>query len=621
MTLEPYQRLSLALISGKGGVGKTTLSCGLSRQWAQQFPQEEMLLISTDPAHSLGDVLQMAVGDTPVVMADLPNLRIRALDAEALLQAFKTRYGTVLECLVERGSFVEGSDLSPVWNLSWPGLDELMGILEIQRLLREPGVDRVVVDMAPSGHTLNLLGLMDFLDEFLNALDLFQQKHRAVSQGLTGRYVPDDVDQFLVDMKADLAAGRQLLQDGERTACLVVAIAESMSFQETQRFLTALKPLHIPVGGVFVNQVTGKDDAIAQKQLLQQFCQLAEPNPVVVIPQQVEEPVGAIALDRLMTQMQPVCEFTGWQSTLATVELPAKEFPSLSDFVAEGRRLLIVGGKGGVGKTTVAAAIAWGMAAHYPDRSVRVISIDPAHSLGDALGSPLNHAATALTANLTAQEIDAKILLEQFRQDYLWELAEMMSGATNDDTLALAYTPQAWRQLVAQALPGIDQMLALISVMEQLEANQQDLIVLDTAPTGHLLRFLEMPMALGDWLAWIFKLWLKYQDVAGHTQLIDRLRSLRRRLMQAQKRLLDTQHTEFIGVFQSNSAIVAETERLARSLVEKGVAQRYLIHNRYQVGQMLTLSNRHDHTIVRLPRLPRSIAPIEQVKAAATLLF
>lgn len=626
MTLKPYERLSLALISGKGGVGKTTLSCGLSRHWAQQFPQEQILLISTDPAHSLGDVLQMPVGDTPIAMADLPNLCVRALDAEALLTAFKSRYGEVLQCLVERGSFVEGTDLSPVWNLSWPGLDELMGILEIQRLLRESTVDRVVVDMAPSGHTLNLLGLMDFLDEFFNALELFQEKHRVVSRSLTGRYTADQVDQFLVDMEADLAAGRQLLQDQQRTACLIVAIAESMSLQETQRFVKALQTLQIPIGGVLINQVGWPTAAelppMAQAHFIQRFCRLAEPAPVLVIPRQLHEPVGAIALDRLITQVQIASESADWQSiAVATGELPVKQLPSLSDFVAEGRRLLIVGGKGGVGKTTVAAAIAWAMAAKYSDRTVRVISIDPAHSLGDAFGVPLAHTMTHLTPNLMAQEIDAQLLLEQFRQDYLWELAEMMSGATNDDTLALAYTPKAWRQMVAQALPGIDEMLALISIMEQLETEQQDLIVLDTAPTGHLLRFLEMPTALADWLAWIFKLWLKYQDVAGHTELINRLRTLRRRVMQAQKQLLDSRHTEFIGVLQANSAIVAETERLARSLADKSITQRYMVHNRYRPGQSIAAFAPAQPIVVRLPEFSQSLESIEQIKAAAALLF
>lgn len=627
--MQQYDQLRLAMFSGKGGVGKTTLACGFARSWAQRFPQQSILLLSTDPAHSLGDVLQMTVSDDPQAMPDLPQLQVRSLDADRLLQTFKANYGDVLEQLVERGSFVQTEDLSPVWNLSWPGLDELMGILEIQRLLQSQTVDRIVVDMAPSGHTLNLFGLMDFLDEFLAALDLFQEKHRVISQTFTGQYTADAADDFLTTMKADLANGRQLLQDRAQTACLVVAIAEPMSLLETHRFLTALETLAMPVGGLFINHLLPNsptspsllDRLAEQHQLLKDFLTLAEPQPVWAVPEQLQEPIGAIGLDALMAQVKPT------QTVMPIVEppviqLPPKLLPSLSDFVAEDRRLILIGGKGGVGKTTVAAAIAWNMAQQHPDRAIQVISIDPAHSLGDAFGQTLGHEPTPIAANLTGQEVDAEQVLEQFRADYLWELAEMMSGESGDDatSLKIAYGPVAWRKIVAQALPGIDEMLSLITVMELLESHQQDLIILDTAPTGHLLRFLEMPTALGDWLAWIFKLWIKYQDVVGRVELMGRLRTLRQRVMQAQKKLKDPQHTEFIGVVQAQSAILAEAQRLTESLEQLGIAQRYIVHNRYEAEQDLSCDRFPYQTIVRLPNLPRSIPAMVRIQMAAQLL-
>ncbi|MBD1912906.1 MULTISPECIES: ArsA family ATPase [unclassified Leptolyngbya] len=621
------------MFSGKGGVGKTTLSCGFARAWAQQFPNERVLLLSTDPAHSLGDVLQMTVEDSPHPMPNLPNLQVRALDAQRLLADFKNRYGKVLELLVERGSFVQGEDLSPVWDLSWPGLDELMGILEIQRILRDQEADRVVVDMAPSGHTLNLFGLMDFLDEFLKALDLFQEKHRVISESFGGRHQRDEADDFLIEMQEDLRTGRELLQNSDRTACLIVAIPEPMSWCETHRFLDALLTLNIPVGGIFLNHWLPADSAVdrrvEQQHLLEKFRAIA-PSPLFCIPQQNNEPVGAEGLDRLMAQLvtapDSVGEVTPEQRSF---QLPPIYAPGFEDFVTAGRRLVIVGGKGGVGKTTVSAAIAWGLAARHPDQSVRIISIDPAHSLGDAYGTLLQHEATAITANLSGQEVDAEKILQQFREDYLWELAEMMSGETGSDDLRVAYGPEAWKKIVSQALPGIDEMLALITVMELLESGEQQLIVLDTAPTGHLLRFLEMPTALGDWLAWIFKLWLKYQDVAGRVELMGRLRTLRKRVMDAQKKLKDPAYTEFIGVVQAQSPILAEAERLTQSLKEMAIAQRYIVHNRYEVGYEIPAEQFCQQSIVRLAQLPRLIpagngyadAPLGQVQIAASLLF
>ncbi|MGK7887704.1 MAG: ArsA family ATPase [Leptolyngbyaceae cyanobacterium] len=639
LSFQACDALKLALFSGKGGVGKTTFSCGFARRWAHQFPDERILLISTDPAHSLGDVLAMDVTDTATSMADLPNLTVRALDAEALLQTFKDRYGETLEVLVERGSFVDGDDLSPVWDLSWPGLDELMGILEIQRLLHDHEADRVVVDMAPSGHALNLLGLMDFLDNFLGAMDLFQEKHREMSQRFTGQYTNDSTDELLADMRSELLDGRGLLQDPQRTACLVMAIAEPMSLLESQRFIASLNDLEIAVGGIVVNRLllsqadsdkglpklppAQQRQFIEQQIILQNFFKISADKPVFQVLRQLEEPIGGLALDQLMQSLESVSAKTIEYSRndLATVVWPNPIPPGFEDFIAAGRKLLIIGGKGGVGKTTVSAAIAWGMAERYGDRNVRIISIDPAHSLGDAFGVELGHDPQSITPNLSAQEIDADTLLDRFRDEYLWELAEMMSGDSGDGPIQIAYGPQAWRQIVAQALPGIDEMLALMTVMELLESGEQDLVILDTAPTGHLLRFLEMPTALGDWLAWIFKLWIKYQDSVGRVEFMGRLRNLRKRVMAAQKKLQNPDHTEFIGVMQANRAIVAEAVRLSQSLVEMKVHQQYVVQNMFEPGREVEANRFPDQTIVKLPALPRVIPPQEQVQGAAKLLF
>ncbi len=629
--LETYDGLSLALFSGKGGVGKTTLSSGFARRWAKQFPDRRILLLSTDPAHSLGDVLGIEVDDRPTSLPDLPNLSVRALDARQLLDEFRGRYGEVLELLVERGSFVDGEDLSPAWEMGWPGLDELMGILEIQRLLEMAEVDRIVVDMAPSGHSLNLFGMMDFLDNFLEALDGFQEKHRVLVRTLAGKYRNNDAaDLFIEERRTELAKGRALLQDPGRTACVAVAIAEPMSLLETQDFLQALERLQVPSGGIWLNRLVSElpaptpelsDRLSEQQELIGQFQPLSDRLLGAFF--QAAEPIGSAAIDGLIANIGPI-EPTRGAASAPTLELPSPIAPHLSDFIADGRRLLLVGGKGGVGKTTVTAAIGWGLAQRHPDRKIHLMSIDPAHSLGDSLGLELGHETSQITENLSAQEIDSEILLQEFREDYLWELAEMMSGQSAEDALngiQIAYGPAAWRQMVSHSLPGVDEILALLRVVDLLEAGDRDLIVVDTAPTGHLLRFLEMPEALTDWLGWIFKLWLKYQDVAGHTELMTRLRQLRKRVTTTQKKLQEAAHTEAIGTMQANSAILAETERMVAALDARGVSQRFLVHNRYEAGREVERERLGDLTVVRLPALPRAIAPLARIKAAARCLF
>jgi arsenite-transporting ATPase len=130
-----------------------------------------------------------------------------------------------------------------------------------------------------------------------------------------------------------------------------------------------------------------------------------------------------------------------------------------------------------------------------------------------------------------------------------------------------------------------------------------------------------MPTALTDWLSWIFKLWMKYQAAAGHMELMTRLRQLRKRVVNTHKKLQDSDYTELIGVLQNQSAIVAETERMIKALAEQGLSQRYIIHNRYEPEKEIESSVFPDHTLVRLPGLPRSVTPLEQVQGAAKLLF
>jgi arsenite-transporting ATPase len=624
--MNQYDLLNLVMFSGKGGVGKTTISCYFARYWARRFPEERILLLSTDPAHSLGDVLLSPVTDDALPLADLPNLSIQALDAQKLLVEFREKYSRFLEILVERGSLADGEDLAPVWDFNWPGLNELMGLLEIQRLLSEKSVDRIVVDMAPSGHTLNLLRLKDFLDVILNSLELFQKKHQVITETFTGFYTPDEVDKFLADLKFQLSEGRKLLQDNQFTGCLVVAVSEPMCLAETERFLADLETLNVPYAGILINRILTdvniEPDRYAEQQnYLQKFLELSPNQPVFIVPEQSLAPLGTLALDKLAGQIKKIDHVE--LASPPAVKWPTKILPSFGDFLAEGCQLIIVGGKGGVGKTTVSAAMGWAFANHYPYQKIRVISIDPAHSLGDAFGQKLGHEPKLLTTNLSGQEIDADKMLDQFRADYLWELADMVSGeiTATETSVNIAYLPDAWKQIMSQALPGIDEILSLITIINLLETNEQDLIILDTAPTGHLLQFLAMPSALGDWLSWIFKLWMKYQDVLGRVDFIGRLRHLRQQVIQAQKKLKDPNHTQFVGVIQAESAIIAEHIRLTESLKNMGIQQRYVVQNRY--GQELEVNHSlfPEQKIIHLPQLPRSVEPIDRIKCASDLLF
>lgn len=626
----------LLLFSGKGGVGKTTLTCALARQLAQVDPQRRLLLMSTDPAHSLGDVLQISVTDVAQPLPDRPNLQVRALQAEILLRSFRQTYGPALELIAERGSWFGREDLLPIWDLAWPGVDELMAILEVNRLLAGEEVDTVILDTAPTGHTLRLLELPDFLDNLLAVFATFQAKHREIAQALTGTYRPDEADAFLAQLQRELEGGKARLTTPESTSAWLVMIPEQLSVAETRRFCQQLQNRRVPIGGLLVNQVL-----LARENNSQPSLPAALPSPLYsarqqeqrrvlkalqeelpgysiwVCPYQLQEPVGLAALDELVQQLRPLpevlLELEGIPEQRAERESPFstlfpsfRGIPSLPDFLTQGIRLVLVGGKGGVGKTTVAGALAWNLAKRHPDKQLLLVSIDPAHSLGDLFQTKLGQDPIPLLPNLLGQEIDAAVVLEQFRQDYLEEVAAILAGEGTAG-VEVQYDPQAWRQLLQMPPPGLDEVMALLSVLRQETSGQFDLVVLDTAPTGHLLRFLQMPQALEGWVSLALKLWLKYRDVVGRPEWAQRMRELLAQVRQLRQQLQDPQLVTFIPVFNPEQAVLAETERLLAELDALGIPHPYAVLNRVWLEDSTpfgeALRRRHQTLLAQLPQL------------------
>ena len=629
----------LLLFSGKGGVGKTTLTCALARQLAQVDPQRRLLLMSTDPAHSLGDVLQISVTDVAQPLPDRPNLQVRALQAEILLQSFRQTYGPALELIAERGSWFGREDLLPIWDLAWPGVDELMAILEVNRLLAREEVDTVILDTAPTGHTLRLLELPDFLDNLLAVFATFQAKHREIAQALTGTYRPDEADAFLAQLQRELEGGKARLTNPESTSAWLVMIPEQLSVAETRRFCQQLQNRRVPIGGLLVNQVL-----LARENNSQPSLPAALPSPLYsarqqeqrrvlkalqeelpgysiwVCPYQLQEPVGLAALDELVQQLRPLpevlLELEGIpeqkaesqekrKSLFSTLFPSFKGIPSLPDFLTQGIRLVLVGGKGGVGKTTVAGALAWTLAKRHPDKQLLLVSIDPAHSLGDLFQTKLGQDPIPLLPNLLGQEVDAAVVLEQFRQDYLEEVAAILAGEGTAG-VEVQYDPQAWRQLLQMPPPGLDEVMALLSVLRQETSGQFDLVVLDTAPTGHLLRFLQMPQALEGWVSLALKLWLKYRDVVGRPEWAQRMRELLAQVRQLRQQLQDPQFVTFIPVFNPEQAVLAETERLLAELDALGIPHPYAVLNRVWLEDSTpfgeALRRRHQTLLAQLPQ-------------------
>ncbi len=162
--------LQLLLFGGKGGVGKTTCAASAALRMAGLAPSRSILLVSTDPAHSLRDSL---AGLRPPA-----NLKVLELDAQEYLGKFRAKNGQKLREIAAAGTFLDDEDIDRFLNLSLPGLDELMAFLEISGWLEDRRYDSIVVDTAPSGHTLRLLAMPGLIRKWLHMLDTLLAKRR-----------------------------------------------------------------------------------------------------------------------------------------------------------------------------------------------------------------------------------------------------------------------------------------------------------------------------------------------------------------------------------------------------------------------------------------------------------
>src|ERR1044072_8261564 len=245
------------------------------------------------------------------------------------------------------------------------------------------------------------------------------------------------------------------------------------------------------------------------------------------------------------------------------------------------KKIVIFGGKGGVGKTTAAAAFALAFAQANPKQKVLVFSTDPAHSLSDSFDEEIGESkhGIAATKNLDGMEIDPGKWFEDLKVRYrTWtdDLFESLSGGSR---MEIKFDREAMRELVELTPPGIDEIAALGTISDLLDSERYHTIILDTAPTGHLIRFLELPQVALSWIRTFMKLLLKYQNVLRATQVAEELVALSKSIKKVLALLTDDERCEFVGVAIPERMSLAETVDLSKSLEKLKVPLAKLLIN------------------------------------------
>jgi arsenite/tail-anchored protein-transporting ATPase len=560
------------LVGGKGGVGKTTSAVAIAVRNARRG--RRTLLLSTDPAHSLADALGLdALGNDPQPVVGVPNLEARQLDAAIARAAFLARWRDTLVTIVDRGTYLDREDVVGLIDAAFPGIDETMALLTLADIEAAGTWDRVVADTAPTGHTLRLLELPTTFRALVGLLDAMQDKHRFMVSALTHRYRPDTADAFLGEMRRQLDAIRAILTDRRRAALVLVSRPEPVVVAETERYAASLRSLGISLGAVIANAVpTAPRDVGA----LAALAAIAPESPHLRVPLLEEPPIGIAAIERWAARVEPWA--TPARAPRRTRARDVETPEGGLDSPARGL-LTITAGKGGVGKTTVACALALDLAAD--DRPVWLVSTDPAPSIADALAVPIGDEDTPIDSapGLIARQIDATRAFARWRETYSQRVdaafTSLLGGA-----LDAAHDRAIARELLALAPPGIDEVYALTALGDALAANRFAHVVIDPAPTGHLLRLLEMPELALDWTHRLLRMMLKYKELIELGDAAQELLQFARQTRAVRELLHDGARASVLVVALDEPLVRGETARLVSAVRSKGVTVNGVLWNR-----------------------------------------
>jgi len=475
---------------------------------------------------------------------------------------------------------------------------------------------------------------------------MMQEKHRYLERHYTGKYRKDECDEFLEREAGDMKKVKSFLTDWDLTEFVPVTIPEPLCIEETERFIEILKDQKIPVRNIVVNQamregdcpfcrLRRKDREKFLKEIEKKFAdyQLIK---VPLFPHQIQ---GIEDLKKFADILfgEP-CQFKPARPIAKEAKVSPIAPSRMSDLLKKDLTLILFGGKGGVGKTSMSAATSLHLAKLYPQKKVLCFSTDPAHSLADSFWQEIGDKVTSIKGakNLYAIEIDAPKLLEDWKEEYR-ETIEEVYGEFISGHISVKFDKEVLDELFELSPPGLDELMALRKITDFIEMEEFDLYILDSAATGHLIRFLELPSILREWLKAIFQMLLKYKGIMRLNILAEKTIELSRDVRRIKEVLTNPERSEFVCVTLPEAMVIAQTERLLDSLKKLETSCNHLIVNmvippkkcsfceskRKEQQKYIDQINKKfsQYSITQVPLFPYEIHGIETLEELSKILY
>lgn len=447
-------------LTGKGGVGKTSTACATAISLADKG--KKVLLISTDPASNLQDVFGIELTNLPKEVPNIDNLYACNLDPEASAKAYREKVvGPYRGKLPESVVNTMEEQLSGACTVEIAAFDEFTSLLTNTEVVSQ--YDHVIFDTAPTGHTLRLLQLPTAWNGFLE-----DSTHGASCLGpLSG----------LAGKKDLYSKAVEVLADPTKTTLILVTRPDVSSLLEADRASIELKDIGIKNQIVIVNGLLRdylKEDEVSsafyqrQRNALKQMPLNLKQSVIYSLPFVSYSLTGIENLRHLFKMYTSPTLISNNQSELSN---QSKLKDIIADFSSSDTKLIFTMGKGGVGKTTVASALAVGLV--EKGHRVHLTTTDPAAHLNYQFQSKL------MNGNLSISSIDPKREVEKYK-------ADILSQASKDlDEDGIAYLQEDLDS------PCTEEIAVFRAFAEVVAKTDNEIVVIDTAPTGHTLLLLD----------------------------------------------------------------------------------------------------------------------------------